>query len=50
MPVKFYYFDLYGKGECIRMALAKAGVPYEESLMTGDAWKEMKTSGKPTFG
>ena len=50
MPVKFYYFDVYGKGECIRMALTKAKVPYEETIMAGDSWKEMKESGKPAFG
>ena len=50
MPAKFYYFDVYGKGECIRMALTKAGVAFEDLQMAGDAWKELKETGKPTFG
>jgi hypothetical protein len=38
MPVKFYYFDVYGKGECVRMALTKAGVPFEDVIMAGPEW------------
>ena len=50
MPIKFYYFDLYAKGEPIRMALSKAGVEYEDIQLTGQSWKDFKESGKPTFG
>ena len=50
MPIKFHYFDVYAKGEPVRMALTKAGVPFEDIVMAGDAWKTMKESGKPTFG
>ena len=27
---KLYYFDVYGRGEAIRMLLTHANVPYEE--------------------
>ena len=50
MPIKFYYFDVYAKGEPVRMALTKAGVPFEDVIMAGDDWKALKETGKPTFG
>jgi len=33
--MKFYYFDLYARGEPIRMMLAKAGVEYEDIRVSG---------------
>ena len=46
--MKFYYFDLYAKGEPIRMALWKAGVQYEDVRPTGPSWAEFKP--KTPFG
>ena len=48
--MKFYYFDLYARGEPIRMALHKAGVEYEDVRPTGESWAELKGSGKLDFG
>ena len=48
--MKFYYFNLYGRGEPIRMALHKAGVAYEDVRPTGESWMELKNSGKLEFG
>ena len=37
--IKVYYFDYYGKGEAIRMALWKAGVDFEDIIVnTPDVW------------
>lgn len=52
-PVKgptLYYFDLFGRGEPIRMALWKAGVKFEDKRVTGQAWADLKASGKLEFG
>jgi glutathione S-transferase len=48
--MKLYYFDLYGKAECIRMTLYKAKVEFEDIRVSGDSWKELKESGKCPFG
>ena len=48
--MKIDYFNLYGRAECIKMALWKAGVEYESVGYTGDSWKELKESGKLRFG
>ena len=48
--MKLYYFDLYGKAECIRMALTLAKVDFEDIRVTGDSWKELKASEKCAFG
>jgi len=50
MPIKLYYFDLYARGEVMRMALWKAGVEYEDIRVTGDSWKALKESGDCEFG
>ena len=47
---KLYYFDLYGKGECIRMALHHAKIDYEDIRVTFESWGELKASGKFPFG
>ena len=36
--MKVYYFDIYAKGEPIRMSLWKAGVEFEDCRLTGPAW------------
>ena len=38
MPVKVYYFDLYGRAEPIRMLLAHKGIEWEDCRRTGPAW------------
>ena len=48
--MKLYYFDLYGKAECIRMALTVAGAQFEDVRITGDSWTELKNSDKCKFG
>ena len=48
--MKLYYFDLYGIAEPIRMALTKAGVPFEDIRLNGESFKELKEAGKCTFG
>ena len=48
--MKVHYFDMYGRAECIRMALWKAGVPFENVPYTGESWKALKESGKLRFG
>ena len=48
-PLKLYYFDMYGRGEPVRMALWKAGVEFEDVRVTGDSWKRLKNSGKLDF-
>ena len=40
--MKVFYFDLFARGEPIRMALAKAGVEFEDHRMTGEAWMALK--------
>lgn len=44
--MKLYYFNFYGRAEYARMMLAKAGVAYENILITQAEWPTMKTSGK----
>ena len=46
----FHYFQLYAKGEPIRMALWKAGVEFNDNRVTGDDWKALKASGKLPYG
>ena len=48
--MKFHYFEVYGKGESIRMTLHKAGVAFENLQHKGDEWKEFKASGVLRFG
>ena len=44
------YFDLYGRGEAIRMALTHGKIDFEDSRVTGESWKAFKTSGKCANG
>ena len=42
---KFYtlhYFNLYGRGEALRMLLSHAAIPYEDHLITFDQWPALK--------
>ena len=48
--MKFIYFNAHGRGDCIRMALWKAGVQYEDVRFTGPSWMEAKNSGKFAYG
>jgi len=49
-----HYFGLEGRAGHIRFALEacgmKTGEGYEDCRYTGDAWKELKASGKLEFG
>lgn len=40
------YFDLYGKGEACRMALAHGKIDFEDNRITGAAWAAFKVSEK----
>ena len=42
--MKFYYFNVHGHGDCIRMAIWKAGVQYEDVRLAGPSWMEAKNS------
>ena len=50
MPIKVYYFDLFARAEPTRMMLTKAGVEFEDIRVTGDSWKELKSSDKLEYG
>ena len=44
------YFDLYGKGEAIRMAFSHAKVEFEDNRVGGESWLAFKSSGKCANG
>jgi hypothetical protein len=44
------YFDLYGRGEAIRMALAHSKTEFEDSRVSGETWAAFKASGKCNNG
>ncbi len=44
------YFDLYGRGEAIRMALVHSKTDFEDSRVTGASWAAFKASGKCNNG
>ena len=48
--MKFHYFEVYGKGECIRMTLHKAGAAFEDCVHKGEEYKEFKATGVLRFG
>ena len=51
MPeLKFYYFDLAGKGEGIRLACTVGKLPFEDIRLTREQFMEMKTSGELPYG
>jgi glutathione S-transferase len=39
---KLYYFELYARAEPIRMMFNKAGIPFEDVRVTGQAWADLK--------
>ena len=50
MPLpKLVYFASRGRGEVIRLALAEAGVAYEEENFAGDQFAALKASGRLPF-
>jgi len=48
--MKVHYFDGYGKGDMLRIALRQAGQEFEDVRYTQDTWKDAKASGKFEFG
>ena len=44
------YFDLYGKGEAIRMALVHSKTDFVDSRVSGESWAAFKASGKCNNG
>ena len=43
---KFYYFDGAGRGECVRLLLRHAHVPFEDFRMKPEDYKPLKEAGK----
>jgi len=41
-PMKLTYFDLYGRGEACRMALAHGKCDWEDNRVSGERWTEFK--------
>ena len=41
--LKFYYFDVRGRGEQIRQLLKLAAVPFEEVVIPFDQWPTFKS-------
>ena len=39
---KVYYFPFYARAEPLRMMFNKAGIPFEDNRVSGDAWMELK--------
>ena len=50
MPLKLHYFDIYGKGEPLRMLLNKAGVAFEDNRHTRESWDTLKAAGYSPSG
>lgn len=44
------YFDLYGRGEACRMALAHSKTEFEDNRVGGDTWATFKASGNCNNG
>ena len=49
-PKKFYYFNCYGLGEPIRMALNKSRVKYTDVRLDIDKFKDLKGKGVFQYG
>lgn len=41
-PTLHYFENVYARGEPIRMALWKAGVPFEDNLISNNQWLMFK--------
>lgn len=48
--MRLVYFNIAAKAEPIRLALAYAGVPFEDQRLSFDEFRELKASGKLAFG
>ena len=49
MPT-LYYFDLYGRGEPIRMLLSHAKVEFEDRRLTNEEFAQMRENGSLPSG
>ena len=41
---KFYFFDFYGRGECIRMLLNYKGIPFQDIRIKREDWPQIKNT------
>ena len=48
--MKLFYFDVYGRGEPLRMILSYSKTPYEDIRLTHEEFQKMKAEGKFTYG
>jgi glutathione S-transferase len=46
----FTYFDLYGRGEAVRMCLVHSKTEFNDSRVSGQTWTDFKASGKCNNG
>ena len=47
--MKLFYFNLYGRGEDIRILLHKAGAEYEDVRVEFPEWPDMKKNETDKF-
>mmetsp|Transcript_23863 Transcript_23863/g.18215 ORF Transcript_23863/g.18215 Transcript_23863/m.18215 type:complete len:210 (-) Transcript_23863:77-706(-) len=47
--MKLYYFDMYGRAECMRLLMTHAKVPYEDSPVTKEIIAKMAAEGQLEF-
>ena len=50
MSTKLTYFDIYGRGETIRLLLTHAKVEFEDNLISREQLPELKSTGVLEFG
>lgn len=48
--LELFYFDLAGKGECIRLTLAYAGLPFQDKRLSRQEFDELRSNGTLAFG
>lgn len=46
MAASLLYFDIRGRGECIRLLFKHAGVEFEDRRIQFSEWPEIKAAGK----